>query len=86
MAVPKVCGIETEYAVLVQIVNRDADPPSAVIPGYPPALEAIVMRALAKRPAERYQSAAELHSDLEHFRVRRCDRAGGVIHEYRLVA
>ena len=24
--------------------------------------------------------------DLDHFRVRRRDRAGGVIHEYRLVA
>jgi len=25
-------------------------------------------------------------TDLDHFPVRRCDRAGGVIHEYRLVA
>jgi putative transposase len=25
-------------------------------------------------------------TDLDHFRVRRHDRAGGVIHEYRLVA
>jgi hypothetical protein len=25
-------------------------------------------------------------TDLDHFRVRRRDRAGGVIHEYRLVA
>jgi hypothetical protein len=25
-------------------------------------------------------------TDLDHFRVRRCDRAGGVMHEHRLVA
>jgi serine/threonine-protein kinase len=39
---------ETEYGVLQQIVNRDVDPPSSVAPGFPPALEAIVMRALSR--------------------------------------
>ena len=44
------------------------------------------------RPHRALDQAAPLRSlpdgvtDLDHFRVRRHDRAGGVIHEYRLVA
>jgi transposase InsO family protein len=44
------------------------------------------------RPHRTLRQAAPLRplpdgvADLDHFRVRRRDRAGGVIHEYRLVA
>jgi hypothetical protein len=44
------------------------------------------------RPHRTLNQAAPLRplpdgvTDLDHFRVRRRDRAGGVIHEYRLVA
>ncbi|HEU4731957.1 MAG TPA: serine/threonine-protein kinase, partial [Kofleriaceae bacterium] len=58
---------ETEYGVLHQIVTRDADPPSAVVPGYPPALEAIVMRALARDPDRRFSTALELQNQLEDY-------------------
>src|SRR5678816_1887681 len=58
---------ETEYAVLQQIVNRDADPPSTVMPGYPPALEAIVMRALARDVNRRFSTALELQNQLEDY-------------------
>jgi serine/threonine protein kinase len=58
---------ETEYAVLSMIVNQDAEPPSKIVPEYPPALEAIVMRALARDPAQRYPSALALQGDLEDF-------------------
>ena len=58
---------ETEYAVLQQIVNRDAEPPSAVVPGYPPALEAIVMRALARDVNRRFSTALDLQNQLEDF-------------------
>lgn len=34
-------------------------------PEVPPALDAVVMRALAKDPAERYADACEMHDDLE---------------------
>jgi serine/threonine-protein kinase len=34
---------------------------------FPPALELIVMRALEKRPEDRYQSAEEMRVDLEEF-------------------
>src|SRR5262249_29295819 len=58
---------ETEYGVLNQIVNRDAEPPSKVVKGYPPALEAIVMRALAREPDKRYATALDLQHALEDF-------------------
>ena len=58
---------ETESGVLNQIVTRDAEPPSTWVPGYPPALEAIVMRALARDPERRYRTALELQGQLEDF-------------------
>lgn len=59
-----------------QILRRSLDGltprPSSVTPLCDPELERIVMRALAHRPAERYQTALELQEDLEAF----CARIG----------
>jgi serine/threonine-protein kinase len=41
--------------------------PSRVVPGLPKALDPIVMKALRKKPEERYASAAELAVALERF-------------------
>jgi serine/threonine-protein kinase len=51
--------------------RADISSPSAVRAGIPFELERITMRALAKQPRERYQSAAELATDLERY-LRRC--------------
>lgn len=40
-------------------------PPSSIAPEVPAELDAVVLKALAKDPAARYQSARELHSDLQ---------------------
>jgi hypothetical protein len=56
-----------ELASLQQIVYHDAAPPSKWDPGYPKGLERIVMRALARDPKLRYQSAEQLQIDLEQF-------------------
>ena len=40
-------------------------PPSELRPDVPHDLDLVVVRALAKEPAERYQSAAEMDADLE---------------------
>jgi hypothetical protein len=47
--------------------RADIAPPSTVRDRVPPELERIAMRALAKDRASRYQSAAELATDLEQF-------------------
>ena len=58
---------ESDFETMSRIVNGEIDPPTMVVPGYPPALEAIVMRAMASAPARRYQTAAELGDALEAF-------------------
>lgn len=58
---------DDEFAVMNQIVNLGADPPSRYVEDYPEALEAIVVRALAQDPDERYPSARALLEDLEEF-------------------
>ena len=50
-----------------RIVSEPAPPPSTIRKDYPPALEAIVMKALEKRPEDRQQSAEEMRHDLEEF-------------------
>jgi len=58
---------ETDYAILNQIVNVDAPPPRQFLPTYPESLERIVLRALARDPAQRYATALELQGALEDF-------------------
>ena len=53
--------------IMKRIVDETITPPTALRRDYPPALELIVMRALEKRPEDRYQTAEELHHDLEEF-------------------
>jgi serine/threonine protein kinase len=53
--------------VMRRILEETIAPPTAVRRDYPTALEQIVMRALEKRPEDRYQSAEELRHDLEEF-------------------
>jgi serine/threonine-protein kinase len=52
-------------AIATRHVRELPEPPSARNPQVNPALEAVVLTALAKDPAERYQSAVELHHALE---------------------
>jgi serine/threonine protein kinase len=59
-----------ELAVLSQVQRCDHPPPSAKVPGYPPELERIVMRALKPRPADRYQTAQDLQLELEELAAR----------------
>ncbi len=60
---------ETDTEKVGKVIKCEVPPPSTLIPDYPRALEAIVMRALAREPSERYQTAAELHEELERFIV-----------------
>ncbi|HXU05710.1 MAG TPA: serine/threonine-protein kinase [Polyangia bacterium] len=50
-----------------KIVDEMVTPPTAINRDYPPTLELIVMKALEKRPEDRYQSAEAMSLDLEEF-------------------
>ena len=54
-------------AVMKRIVNETVTPPTAIRRDYPAALELVVMRALEKRPEDRYQSAEQMRLDLDEF-------------------
>jgi eukaryotic-like serine/threonine-protein kinase len=59
---------DTPVAVAYQHVREDPKAPSEVNPAVPPQLDAVVLKALSKNPANRYQSAAEMRSDLVRVR------------------
>ena len=58
---------DTPVAIAYQHVQETPPRPRALNPEIPVALEAIVLQAMAKLPAERYQSADDLRADLERF-------------------
>jgi serine/threonine protein kinase len=53
--------------VMRKILDDRVTPPTAITRDYPATLELIVMRALEKRPEDRYQSAEDMRHDLEEF-------------------
>ena len=54
----------TRMDVLAQVLGADPPPPSQANPAVPARWDPVVRKALAKTPAERYQSAAEMLADL----------------------
>jgi serine/threonine protein kinase len=58
---------DSDYAVMDQIVYHGAPRPSSLVSGYPPELEAIVMKLLEREPKARYTTADELGDDLDAF-------------------
>jgi serine/threonine protein kinase len=63
----KLFRAKSDFALLQQIIETPIPLPSTRVPGYPPELEKIVMKALAKNPNERYATAQALQVDLEEF-------------------
>ena len=60
----------SDFETMASIVNDATPPPSSRRPEVPPELDAVVLRLLAKEPADRFQSADELLEHLEHLSVR----------------
>ncbi len=54
-------------AVMLQVVNEEPRWPRDLVPHLPAELDVIVRKAMAKRPDDRYRSAAELADDLERW-------------------
>jgi tRNA A-37 threonylcarbamoyl transferase component Bud32 len=59
-------GTETRDLLRRVVVEAPARPRD-VVPGTPRALEAVCLKALAKKPAGRYSAAAELADEVRHF-------------------
>ena len=58
---------DTPVEIAMKHLSTVPEPPSTRRPDVPRDLDLIVMRALAKDPADRYQSAEEMDADLERF-------------------
>ncbi|WP_110180872.1 Stk1 family PASTA domain-containing Ser/Thr kinase [Nocardioides solisilvae] len=58
---------ESPVAVAYQHVREPAQPPSVHDPDLTPEIDAIVLKALAKRVEDRYQSAAAMRTDIERY-------------------
>ncbi|MBJ8346409.1 Stk1 family PASTA domain-containing Ser/Thr kinase [Antrihabitans sp. YC2-6] len=55
---------DSPVAVAYQHVREDPPMPSSVHEGVPRELDSVILKAMSKNPANRYQSAAEMRSDL----------------------
>jgi serine/threonine-protein kinase len=56
---------DSPVAIAYQHVRENPIPPSRVDPEIPVWADSIVLKAMAKDPAERYQSAAEMRTDIQ---------------------
>jgi len=56
---------DSPVAIAYQHVRENPVPPSRVDPDVPPWADAIVLKAMAKSPADRYQTAADMRADLQ---------------------
>ncbi len=56
---------DSPVAIAYQHVRENPVPPSQVDPDVPPWADAIVLKAMAKSPADRYQTAADMRADLQ---------------------
>jgi serine/threonine-protein kinase len=56
---------DSPVAIAYQHVRENPVPPSRVDPDVPPWADAIVLKAMAKSPSDRYQTAADMRADLQ---------------------
>src|SRR2546421_470332 len=56
---------DSPVAIAYQHVRENPVPPSRLDPEIPPWADSIVLKAMAKDPAQRYQSAAEMRTDIQ---------------------
>src|SRR5207249_1078214 len=57
---------ETPVEIAMRHLSDTPQPPSTLRPEIPPDLDMIVLRALAKNPEDRFQTAEEMDAELEH--------------------
>jgi len=57
----------SDYSILRKVQQAKVTPPTRIEPGVPLRLERVILRALARDPEHRYQTAGEMASDLTRF-------------------
>ena len=62
--------MDTDLDTLEKVQACVVPPPSTIIPGYPPELEACVMKALSKRKQDRFATARDFSRALQSFLMR----------------
>ncbi len=67
---------ETELETLHAVIDCKVTKPSEIVPRYDREFEAILMKALAHDPDDRYQTAGDLREALEKFLVKRGQATG----------
>jgi serine/threonine protein kinase len=58
-------GADSSLAVMKRLTTLDASPPSHYYSGLPPEVDAVVLRAMARNPADRFQSGQAMAEALE---------------------
>jgi serine/threonine protein kinase len=58
---------DSDFDIMDQIVHKGARKPSELVQGFPPELEAMIMRLLDRAPAMRYATGEDLLHDLDTF-------------------
>jgi serine/threonine protein kinase len=59
----------TPLDTILQVLQREPEPPSSLRPGIDRRLELICLKCLSRKPSDRYASADALAADLEHWRA-----------------
>lgn len=70
---------ENPVSIAYKHVREDPVPPRQRNPSVPGGLEAVILKAMAKDPAERYATADEFRADLERYRQGHRVRASGPV-------
>ena len=65
---------DTPVEIAMKHLSAMPEPPSAKRPDVPPDLDLVVLRALAKDPADRYQTREEMDADLARVVAARASR------------
>lgn len=76
----------SRHLLLHQVSQQDPPRPRTIIPDIPRDLETIVLKAMAREPVHRYETAGELADDLQRFledRPIRARRTSAVEHAWR---
>jgi serine/threonine protein kinase len=54
----------SDFELLKNITRKEAEPLRSFVPGFPPALEKVILRGMEKKADQRYQTAAEFGAEL----------------------